>query len=164
MDVTHAMYAELMVYKLQISNFNNLWNIRYTKTLWLHNRRKFDLFHARICIFFLNILKSQFTIVCTTIVLQDLPNLRTLYFWKWPKKALYSLSFGNGALQNEKNLFRHVTKILLLSHNFFFCQVTTFFRWVTNFFFRARDYSCQATNFFLSLEPYKSKHYDLTEP
>jgi len=33
--------------------------------------------------------------------------------------ALESLSFGNGALQNEKKLFHQATKKNLLSHKFF---------------------------------------------
>ena len=76
--------------------------------------------------------------------LQDLPNLSKPQNALLLKVALESLSFGNGGLQNEKNLFCQETN--------FFCQVTIFFCQETKIFVRRQKSFVKHQHFFVELQ------------
>ena len=85
--------------------------------------------------------------------LQDLPNLRKPKNALLLKVALESLSFGIGALQNEKMLFHQATKNNYWATNYF-CQVVTFFYQATKFFCSSTKNFCRSTNFFVTQQDF----------
>ena len=89
-------------------------------------------------------------------VYRTFQTLESLTFERGLRKPYKALVLEMEPYKMKKKLSRQATNFFLLSHKFFFCQVT-FFCWVTIFFY------C-ATNIFFVTQPNKCKHYNLTEP
>ena len=63
-----------------------------------------------------------------------------------------------------KKLFRQVTKKMLLSYKLFFINRQHFFCGATTFIFDEQQHFLSSDKKNWSLEPYKCKHCDITEP